>query len=294
MFFPLRACLNFAQFYFEDSFRMFKKKYFVYAVSMLIVAAGCNTQPKQEQAKAETVPASEVEDVWKDYDTGKVLFEDKAPDTEGSKIYHRIVTDPESYIQEQARTVLATLYDSPEDSIAPVYEIHYTLEDIKGVSAKGGDHGNISIFYSTQHIEKSFADQDTAKLFFETRGVLLHELTHAYQLEPQGIGNYGNSKVFWAFIEGMADAVRVANGGFHGEADRPKGGNYMDGYRTAGYFFVWLRDNKDKDFLRKFNRSTLEVVPWSFDGGIKYALGEQYNVDDLWHEYQVAVGDIKE
>ena len=31
---------------------MFKKKYFVYAVSMLIVAAGCNTQPKQEQAKA--------------------------------------------------------------------------------------------------------------------------------------------------------------------------------------------------------------------------------------------------
>ena len=273
---------------------MFKKKYFVYAVSMLIVAAGCNTQPKQEQAKAETVPASEVEDVWKDYDTGKVLFEDKAPDTEGSKIYHRIVTDPESYIQEQARTVLATLYDSPEDSIAPVYEIHYTLEDIKGVSAKGGDHGNISIFYSTQHIEKSFANQDTAKLFFETRGVLLHELTHAYQLEPQGIGNYGNSKVFWAFIEGMADAVRVANGGFHGEADRPKGGNYMDGYRTAGYFFVWLRDNKDKDFLRKFNRSTLEVVPWSFDGAVKYALGEQYNIDELWHEYQIAVGDIKE
>lgn len=83
---------------------------------------------------------------------------------------------------------------------------------------------------------------------FETRGVLLHELTHAYQLEPQGIGSYGTNKVFWAFIEGMADAVRIANGGFHGENDRPKGGNYMDGYRCAGYFFVWLRDNKDPDF----------------------------------------------
>lgn len=71
---------------------------------------------------------------------------------------------------------------------------------------------------------------------FETRGVLLHELTHAYQLEPQGIGSYGTNKVFWAFIEGMADAVRIANGGFHGENDRPKGGNYMDGYRCAGYF----------------------------------------------------------
>ena len=105
-------------------------------------------------------------------------------------------------------------------------------------------------------------------------------MTHAYQLEPQGIGNYGNSRVFWAFIEGMADAVRVANGGFTADA-RPKGGNYMDGYRTAGYFFVWLR-------------STLEVVPWSFNGGIKYALGDQYDIDELWHEYQVAVGDIQE
>lgn len=91
----------------------------------------------------------------------------------------------------------------------------------------------------------------------------------------------------------MADAVRIANGGFHGENDRPKGGNYMDGYRCAGYFFVWLRDNKDPDFLRKFNRSTLEVIPWSFDGAIKHVLGEEYDVDTLWNEYQVAVGDIK-
>ena len=62
----------------------------------------------------------------------------------------------------------------------------------------------------------------------------------------------------------------------------------------AGYFFVWLRDNKDPEFLRKFNRSTLEVVPWSFDGAIKHVLGEQYNIDELWKEYQLAMGDIKE
>lgn len=100
-------------------------------------------------------------------------------------------------------------------------------------------------------------------------------------------------KEVWAFIEGMADAVRVANGGFDGPNARPKGGNYMDGYRTAGYFFVWLRDNKDPEFLRKFNRSTLEVIPWSFDGAIKHVLGDEYNIDELWHEYQVAVGDIQ-
>ena len=68
----------------------------------------------------------------------------------------------------------------------------------------------------------------------------------------------------------------------------------MDGYRTAGYFFVWLRDNKDPEFLRKFNRSTLEIVPWSFNEAIKQVLGQEADIDALWREYQIAVGDIKE
>lgn len=261
-----------------------KTKHLLYA-ACLATAFGISSCRQQEQTSTQAAD-------WEQYDVGTILFEDKAPESVGSDIYHRIIPDAESYIAEQARTVLATLYASPEDSIVPVEKIHYTLEDIDGISAKGGGNGEVTIFYSTRHIEKSFAEADTAKLFFETRGVLLHELTHAYQLEPQGIGSYGTNRVFWAFIEGMADAVRVANGGF-GPDGRPKGGNYMDGYRTAGYFFVWLRDNKDPEFLRKFNRSTLEVVPWSFDGAIKHVLGEEYNIDDLWHEYQVAVGDIQ-
>jgi hypothetical protein len=47
-----------------------------------------------------------------------------------------------------------------------------------------------------------------------------------------------------------------------------------------------LATTKDADFLRKFNHSTLKVVPWSFDGGIKYALGKTYSVEALWKEYQ--------
>ena len=51
--------------------------------------------------------------------------------------------------------------------------------------------------------------------------------------------------------------------------------------------------DQQTEFLRKFNRSTLEVIPWSFDGAIKHVLGDEYNIDELWHEYQVAVGDIQ-
>lgn len=271
-----------------------KKQYMIAAICLCVGLSACtSTTSKPETGTDVPVAIEEVDSLWKDYFVGTILFEDKAPQSEGSRIYRNLIPDAEAYISRQDRTVLNTLYFSPEDSIVPVYNLHYRLEDIDGISAKDGEKGEISIFYSTCHIAKSFENNDTAKVDFETRGVLLHELTHAYQLEPQGIGSYGTNKVFWAFIEGMADAVRVANGGFHGEADRPKGGNYMNGYRHAGYFFVWLRDNKDPDFLRKFNRSTLEVVPWSFGGAIKYVLGEEYDIDTLWNEYQMAVGDIK-
>jgi len=231
---------------------------------------------------------------WDSYKIDNIFFDDQAKGTKGSDIYHAIIPDPETYINKVSREVLQTLYFSPNDSFPKLNRLHYKLQDTDGISAKGGGNGYVDIFYSTRHVEKSFANNDTARVDFETRGVLLHELTHAFQLEPQGIGNYGNSKTVWAFIEGMADAVRVANAGFKGEQDRPKGGSYKDGYRRAGYFFVWIRDNKDADFLRKFNRSTLEVIPWSWDGAIKHVLGDKYTIDGLWHEYQVAVGDIKE
>jgi len=53
-----------------------------------------------------------------------------------------------------------------------------------------------------------------------------------------------------------------------------------------------LVNNKDEDFLRKFNLSTQHVNPWSFNGAIKHILGEEYDVDELWTEYLKAMGDI--
>lgn len=105
--------------------------------------------------KKDVMTEKETMEVWKDYPVGHIVFDDQAPETEGSKVYHRIITNPQEYIADQARTVLATLYDSPADSIVPVDTIHYSLQDIEGVSAKGGGNGVVSIFYSTRHIENS-------------------------------------------------------------------------------------------------------------------------------------------
>ena len=235
-----------------------------------------------------------VAEMWKDYEVADVLFQDKASETRGSDIYHSIIPDPEAYIRKTAREVLSILYDSPDDSIVKVDSIIYSLENRDGISAKSGSGNRIGIYYSTRHVEKSFAAKDTMSVLFETRGVLLHELTHAYQHRPQGIGTYGTNKENWAYVEGMADAVRVAAGGFVGPKARPKGGHPLKGYRTTGYFLVWIRDHKDPDFLWKFNRSALEVVPWSFDAAIKHILGPDYSLEALWNEYQVSVGDKEE
>lgn len=124
-----------------------KKIHLIYAACLLVGMGACAASV-QKQVKDNF-------DVWKEYNTGAILFEDKAPETLGSDIYHRIIPDAESYIKEQARTVLATLYNSPEDSIPAVHKIHYTLENINGISAKGGGNGDVTIFYSTRHIEKS-------------------------------------------------------------------------------------------------------------------------------------------
>ena len=248
----------------------------------------------KEEDKPCSMPLSQLpsRSPW-DRHLGQIIFVNEAPASSGSTIYHALIPDPDAYIRRVANEVLQTLYFSPADSIPQLHRLRYILKDDPGISAKGGGNGFVEIFYSTRHVEKSFANNDTARVDFETRGVLLHELTHAFQLEPQGIGSYGTNPVFWQIIEGTADAVRVACGGFHDETDRPHGGSYTNGYRHVGYFFDWLRRTKDKDFIRKINRSCIEVVPWSWDKAMSYALGRPCTADELWHEYQVAVGDIK-
>ena len=199
---------------------------------------------------------------WKKYNPGDVIFRDESPESEGSQIYHRIIT----------------------------------LKEYDGVSEKYGHGDHVGIRYSTKWIERSFAGNDTMKLDYETRGVLYHELTHAYQLEPKNCGNYSDGGEYWCFIEGMADAVRLACGCFEQDfqsKDRPRAETWRKGYRVAGYFLWWIQQTKDKNFLRKFNRSAAELDTWSWDAAMKHVLGNkpENGVEALWDEYRKAIGE---
>lgn len=245
-------------------------------LTIMMMMLSCSSGKNMKSAKEP--------ETWDSFHFPAINFVNKAVGTDGSTIYERIVPDPQNLIRESIRGVVNTLYWSTADSIPAIRKINYTIEDVEGISAKGGGVPEISIFYSTRWVEQAANTGGDDKVLYETKGVLYHELTHGFQLEPQGIGSYGTNKIFFAFIEGMADAVRAHNGYFPATNRKP-GGHWLDGYQTTGFFLQWLTA-KDSDFLRKFNRSTLEVVPWSFDAALKHVLGNQYTTDSLWEEYQ--------
>lgn len=231
--------------------------------------------------------AQNLEQQWRGFVYPEIHFEVLDPDTEGAAIYRRLVQDPESYVRYHTRKVAEILFYSAADTMNPVGRIDYTLKDYEGVSAKSGTPAETAIVYSTRHIERS-AGESMYKLDYETRGVLFHELVHAYQFEPKGIGSYGTNREFWACIEGLADAVRAEAGLFDIAVLRKPGGHWLDGYKTTGFFLQWLT-TKDPDALRKFHVTVRDLDPWSFDAAMQSIFGR--GIEEMWAEYQQALAD---
>ena len=242
-------------------------------------------------SKADSIAVGEVvfreddpEAGWDTFTYPKVDFEVLDPQTEGARIYASMVQNPEEYVRWHTRKVAEILFWSAADTMNAVGKIDYTLKDYPGVSAKSGTPAETAIVYSTQHVEKSAAES-LYKLDYETRGVLYHELVHAYQFEPKGIGTYSTNKEFWACIEGLADAVRAEAGYFDIEARRKPGGNWLDGYQTTGFFIQWLT-TKDPDAIRKFHVTVRDLDVWSFDKAMKSIFGPEHGIREMWNEYQ--------
>lgn len=230
-----------------------------------------------------------IEPDWASFVYPEVRFEVLDPQTEGAAVYAELVQSPDDYIRYHTRKVAELLFYSAADTMNTVGKIHYTLKDYAGVSAKSGTPAETAIVYSTQHIEKS-AHESLCKLDYETRGVLFHELVHAYQFEPKGIGTYSTNREFWACIEGLADGVRAEAGLFDIAALRKPGGHWLDGYKTTGFFLQWLT-TKDPDALRKFHITVRDMEVWSFDKAMRAMFGPEQGIEELWNEYQEYLRD---
>ena len=223
---------------------------------------------------------------WQDFTPPTISFIDLAED-QGSALYDVLVQDKQEYLKWHAREVCTFLYHNDQEERLNITNIVYYLEDFDGISYKAGNAPQVQIHYSTQWIVSS-ASESLLELDLETRGVLFHEMTHAFQREPQGIPSYSEGNLAWSAIEGMADAVRTL-AGYHDYSTRSTSGSVNSGYQTTGFFLYWLTKSSagDPDAVRLINASMKDLDVWSWNGAFQYALDDDSVTEQsLWSLYR--------
>jgi PKD repeat protein len=220
---------------------------------------------------------------WDDFVYPTVDFTDLDDGaTQGAQIYHQIIPDPVTFIQECSLDVCKVLYNHSTE--VPFFTtVTYYIESYDGISEKWGAPPHIYIRYSTQWIEHVYNNSggDLNAVMYETKGVLYHELTHGYQYDD------GNGMAIIGTIEGVADCVRT-DLGYIPYSYRQPGGNWDDGYKTTGFFLDWLNQEKypAMRFLPAFN-ATMDPAQgtndWSWDEMVTVTGN---TVQTEWNDYQ--------
>lgn len=223
---------------------------------------------------------------WEDFVSPDITFIDLA-ENRGSDLYDILVQDKVEYLKWHAREVCTFLYHDNNEERLDIKDIIYYIEDFDGISYKAGSAPQVQIHYSSRWIESS-AGESLLQLDLETRGVLFHEMTHAFQMEPKGIPGYSEGNLSWSAIEGMADAVRTL-AGYHDYTTRSTSGSVNSGYQTTGFFLYWLVKSPagNPDAVRQINASMKELDPWSWNGAFRYALEDDTVTEQsLWALYR--------
>ena len=91
---------------------------------MLAGLSACNSKAIQSITK--NVVTSQT--IWDDYFVGNIIFEDKAPESEGSRIYHSLIADPKAYISCSIAKSCPKLRD-PMDCSTPDSSVLHCLPE---------------------------------------------------------------------------------------------------------------------------------------------------------------------
>ncbi|MGG8495719.1 basic secretory protein-like protein [Tenacibaculum sp. TC6] len=224
--------------------------------------------------------------------TPNVIFKDNDGVTTGSRIFHQVIPNPKSYMQQRCLDVAKILYRKSAD--APKFrQLTFELKNENFVARKYGDGDVIGIEVSTQHLARIYQNSGNNPQVIkdEIDGILYHEVTHGYNNSPIVGGTYDGSSPFWAYTEGIADAVRI-HAGFH-QTKKPDVNNskkWLTGYATTGFFLHYVSQKYDKNFVYKFNKAAKSLgQSWSFDNAFKTILGK--GVQEVWNAYAAFINN---
>ena len=223
---------------------------------------------------------------WGDFKPPSIQIIDLVSQTNGSRLFHAAIPDPVEWIrivcEQVARTLYATLTEVPD-----VRNITIQLSAGDFVARKSGNGTAARIEISADYLEKVVDGDlgDTAAVKAELDGIFFHEITHVYAPEPTGAGIYDGESEFWAFTEGVADAVRIGAGLMTQKSpvtsDNRK---WLGGYEITGFFLHYIKVRRDKHFLTKFMETAQTLKNrWSFDRAFHDTLGQ--GVDVVWRDY---------
>lgn len=164
--------------------------------------------------------------------------------SEGVRLFELLVPQLETYVHEICLGVAQFLYQVPEE--VPYFEkLTFRVESGDFVAWKEGAPPHITVCVSSDYLVKYHARGGDIKE--EVKGILYHELTHAYQ--------HSNAQDITS-IEGVADLVRYLAGYIPLEL-RQMGGTYRSSYKITGFFYDWIRATyrEGGDFLYVLNQS---------------------------------------
>ncbi|KAJ3208269.1 hypothetical protein HDU67_006924 [Dinochytrium kinnereticum] len=193
-------------------------------------------------------------------------------------VFSTVVPEDEaqSFLTSISKTVLTSLYGAEGASRAPGYVKSLTLivRCMDGVAYCTGDSDK-EIHLSTTYL-RQVGTKGPESLRQEILGVLIHEVTHAWQ--------WFQAEASGGLIEGVADWVRLVNQLEPPHWKRKKGGKWDDGYNTTAYFLDWIEKGKGRSgFVNRLNSSMDSEEEWDEEIFLKLT---GRSVDQLWREYQ--------
>lgn len=193
--------------------------------------------------------------------------------------------DPSLCLEEAVNSVISVLYggSSAAQLIPPTRSITLILKPANGVAETGGidlDADHKEILFSLNYIEHAAKSRQADQVRHEIRGVLVHEMVHAWQWN-------GHGKAPGGLIEGIADFVRLKTGlgAHHWERKIPD--HWDAGYDATAFFLDWLETTKGKGTVGRINVALKDEyrpsVFWK-------ALFDQ-DIEDLFERYKKALAD---
>ncbi|WP_042143799.1 MULTISPECIES: basic secretory protein-like protein [unclassified Pseudoalteromonas] len=218
---------------------------------------------------------------WNGFKPPKVVLTYEDTQSEGYKRLIKLFPHFDQQINQVTQQLVKRLYKD-FTQIPEFEQVEFQLKWMDTLAYRSGDETNMVIAFSSKYITEKLknADDDTVK--YELLGVLWHELTHGYQLFPKN-REYGADEDVHAFIEGVADLIRI-DAGFHKTREPKQSDSWLGGYTNTGFFLHWIKENKNNDFAYKFNQSANSLNNWSFEKAVESITGE--SIESLWREYQ--------